>query len=61
VNDGCRNGTSCSGIEVRADTTKMSNVIIARFGERQNLVGKGKVFVKDKDKLRTEWVLGSFK
>jgi len=48
VNDGCGNGTSCCGIEVRTDTTKLPNMIIARYGEGQNLFGKGKVFIKDK-------------
>ena len=35
-------GTSCCRIEVRTDTTKLSNMITARFGEDLNLVGRGK-------------------
>jgi len=35
VNDGSGNGGSCFGIEVRADITKLTNImIIAGFGER---------------------------
>jgi len=30
----------------KTDATKLSNMIIARFGEGLNLVGKGKVFIK---------------
>ena len=52
MNDGHANSTSCCGIEVRTDTTKLSNTIIARFGEGRNyLVGKGKVFIKHKTKV----------
>jgi len=36
VNDGGGNGASCDGIKVRTDTTELSNMIIARFGEGQN-------------------------
>jgi len=51
VNDGGDKGTSCCEIEVRKDTTKLSNMIIARFGEGRNLVGKCKVFIKDAAKV----------
>ena len=33
VNDGGGNGGSCGGIEVRTDTTKLSNMVIAGFGD----------------------------
>jgi len=33
VNDGCGNGARCGGIKVRTDTTKLSNIVIAGFGD----------------------------
>ena len=33
VNDGGGNGASCVGIKVRTDTTKLSDMVIARFGD----------------------------
>jgi len=33
VNDGGGNGASCGEIKVRADTTKLSNMVIAGFGD----------------------------
>jgi len=33
VNDGGGNGADCGGIKVRTDTTKLSNMIIASFGD----------------------------
>jgi len=33
------------------DTAKLTNVIVTGFGERCNLVTKGKTFVKDNDKI----------
>jgi len=47
VNDRGSNGTGSSGIEVRPDTAKLTNVIVAGFGERCNSVREGKMFVKD--------------
>ena len=38
---------SCVGIKVRTDTTKLSDMVIARFGDGRNLAGKGKMFIKD--------------
>jgi len=46
VNDGGDNGASCGGIKVRTDTTKLSNIIIAGFGNGRNLVREGKMFIK---------------
>ena len=34
VNNGNGNGGSCFGIEVWADTAKLANMVIARFGDR---------------------------
>jgi len=51
VNDRSSNGTGSCGIEVRLDTAKQTNVIVAGFGERGNLVREGKMFVKDKAKV----------
>jgi len=38
---------------------KLLNMIIARFGEGQNLAGKGEVFLKDKPKVASR--VGSVK
>jgi len=51
VNDGGGNGASCGGIEVRTDTKKLSNMIIASYGDGRNLVGEGKMFIKDEAKV----------
>jgi len=40
VNAGGGNGANCGGIKVRTDTTELSDMVIARFGEGRNLVGK---------------------
>jgi len=34
VNNGSGNGGSCFGIEVWTDTAKLTNMVIARFGDR---------------------------
>jgi len=47
------NGTGSYGIMVRPDTAKLTNVLVAGFGERCNLVTEGKMFVKDKAKIST--------
>jgi len=36
---------------------KLSNMVIASFGDGRNLVGEGKMFIKDEARLRTEWVV----
>jgi len=56
VNDAGDIGASCGGIKVRMGTAKLSDMIIARFGEGRNLTGKGKVFIKDEAKVAGEWV-----
>jgi len=47
VNDGGGNGASCVGIKVGTDTTKLSDMVIARFGDGRNLIREGKMFIKD--------------
>jgi len=46
VNNGIGNGGSCFGIEVWTDTAKLTNMVIARFGDRWDLIGKSEVFIK---------------
>ena len=45
MNDGGGNGARCGGIEVRTDTTKLSDMVVASFGDGRNLVGKGKIIL----------------
>ena len=51
ANDRGSNGTGSSGIKVRLDTAKLTNVIVTGFGERCNLVRESKMFVKDEAKI----------
>ena len=44
MNDGGGNGASCVGIKVRTDTTKLSDMVVARFGDGRNLICEGKMF-----------------
>jgi len=44
-------GASCAGIKVRTDTTKLSDMIIATFGDGRNLIGESKMFIKDESKV----------
>ena len=39
-------------------TTKLSNMIIASFGDKWNLVGKGKMFIEDEAKVARSRVGG---
>jgi len=39
------------GIKVRTDTTKLSDMVIASFGDGRNLTGEGKMFIKDESKV----------
>ena len=34
-------------IRDRTDTTKLSDVVVASFGDGRDLIGKGKMFIKD--------------
>jgi len=51
VNDGGGNGASCVGINVRTDITKLSDMVIASFGDGRNSIGEGKMFIKDESKV----------
>jgi len=51
VNGEGGNGASCVGIKVRADTMKLSDMVIARFGDGRNLIRKGKMFIKDESNV----------
>jgi len=51
MNDGGGNSACCGGIKVRTDTTKLSNMVIASFGDGRNLARKGTMFVKDEAKV----------
>jgi len=51
VNDGGGNDASCGGVNVRVDTTKLSNVVLAGFGDGRSLVGESKMLIKDKAKV----------
>ena len=48
-----RSGNSAGGfkVQVRANTTKFTNMVIARFGKSRYLVREGKVLIKDKAKV----------
>jgi len=46
VNDEGGNGASCVGINVRTDTTKLSDMVIPSFGDGRNLIREGKMFSK---------------
>ena len=46
VNNGSGDGGGCFGIEVTTDTAKLTDMVIARFGDRSDLVGKSEVFIK---------------
>ena len=50
MKDGGGNGASCVGIKVRTDTTKLSDMVIARFGDGRNLIRVGKMFITDESK-----------
>jgi len=51
VNDGGGDGASCVGIKIRTDTTKLSDMVVASFGDGRNLIGEGKMFAKDESKV----------
>jgi len=51
MDSGGGNGAGCFEVEIWADTTKFSNVIVAGFKKCRDLVGEGKVFIKDKAKV----------
>ena len=51
MNDGGGNRASCVGIKVRTDTTKLSDMVIERYGDGGNLIREGKMFIKDEFKV----------
>jgi len=51
VNGEGGNGAGCGGIKVRTDTRKLSDMVIASFGDGRNLVGNGKMFIEDEAKV----------
>jgi len=51
VNSGSGDGWSCFGIEVWTDTAKLTNMVIARFGDTWDLVRKSQVFIKYEAKV----------
>jgi len=44
-NSGSGDGGGCFGIEVWTDTAKLTNILIARFGDRRDLVRKSEAFI----------------
>jgi len=51
VDDGSGDGGGSLGVDVRADAAKLTNVVIARFGNRGNVVRKRSVLVEDETKV----------
>jgi len=51
MDNGGGNSAGCFEVEIWADTAKFTNVIAAGFRKCRNLVGEGKVFIKDKAKV----------
>jgi len=51
MDNGSSNGAGCFKVEIWADTAKFTNVIVARLRKCRDLVGEGKVFIKDKAKV----------
>ena len=54
MDDRSGDGTGSFKVEIRAYTTKFSNMIIARFRESRYLVRESKVFMKDKTKVTSK-------
>ena len=54
MNDGGGNVANCDGIEVRMDTTKLSNVVTAGCGDGRNLVEEGTMFTKYEAKVASK-------
>jgi len=51
VDNGGGNSAGCFEVEIWADTVKFTNVIVAGFRKCRDLVGGGKLFIKDKAKV----------
>jgi len=58
-------GGSCFGIEVWMDTAKLTDMVIARFGDRCDLVRKGEAFIEYEAEVSSRvlseelWILAS--
>jgi len=58
MDNGGDNGAGCFEVEIWADTAKFKNVIVAGFRKCRDLVGEGKVFIKNKAKVASKkWVV----
>ena len=57
MDDGSGNGAGCFEVEIWADTTKFTNVMVAGFIKCRDLVREGTCSSKIKPRLRTEWVV----
>jgi len=53
MDNGGDNGAGCFEVEIWANTAKFRNVIVAGFRKCRDLVGEGKVFIKDKAKVES--------
>ena len=51
MDNGGGNGAGRFEVEIWADTAKFTGVIVAGFRKCRDLVGEGKVFIKDKAKV----------
>ena len=51
MNYGGGNGAGCFEVKVRADTAKLTDVIVAKLRKWSDLIREGKVFVENKTKV----------
>jgi len=51
MDSGGGNGAGCFEVEICPDTAKFTSVIVGGFRMCRDLVGEGKVFIKDKAKV----------
>jgi len=51
VNSTGGNGTGCFEVKIRANTTKLTNVRMTRFGQCRDLVRKSEMFINDEAKI----------
>ena len=58
MDTGDGNGAGCFEVEIWADTSKFTNVIVAGFRKCRDLVGEGKVFIKYKSVSRPRLLRG---
>ena len=55
MNDRSGDGTGSSEVDIKTNTAKFTNVIIARFRESRYLVRESEVFIKDKNKVASRF------